>query len=664
MKLQFHSNNIIMKSGARITILIGVLFFWSCALMPGVEVTEEDKIGGKIYLQAEKLFASELYENALEKYEKYFSLYPEGRSAPAALMRIGEIHMAMGNPREARNTYKLVVDKFPDSSFAMDAKVEILATFYKEGQFNEVIQLASGILEELVSSVHFTRTYAILGDTYLAMDAPEDAVYFYSMAYRYSKDPEKKALIDKLKVTFNRLDSANILSLLSYVQEELLRGYLMYQLGFNYSEEEKYHEALRTLSEFINEFPEHENIPQAKILMDDISKKFVYQRTTIGCLLPLSGTYRVLGSRALKGIELAFSQFSSQGTEPPLNIIIKDTGADPNKAAAAVQELINENVAAIIGPMVTAETAAIEAQLSGIPIITITQKDNIAEIGDYVFRNFLTPKMQVEAIVSYAAEELGLYTFAILYPEEKYGTIFMNLFWDEVLAHGGMVVGLESYNPSHTDFADPIKKLVGIYYEVPEDLKEMIMPPADDENKNKLETIDELTKPDEQDEEEYQAIVDFDALFIPDGSDKTGLIIPQLAYYDVDDVYLLGTNLWHSYKLIEMAKKYVQGAVMVDGFFPESASKHVRRFVRAFEETYAEKPGFIEAITYDTAVILFQLVTRPDIRSRNELRNELLNLRDFQGVTGLTSFDPNGDVQKQLSLLQIKGSRFIELELN
>jgi ABC-type branched-subunit amino acid transport system substrate-binding protein len=663
MKIQRYLKSIIMKPAVIIAILMGVLFFGSCAPRPSVyKVTKEDQIGEKLFLQAEKLFKNESYENALHTYEKYLDLFPKGRLAPAVLMRIGEIHVILENFRQARNTFKRIQDEFPDSAFAVDAKVEILVTYLAEGQFDEVIQRASSILEEPVSRVHLAKTYSILGDTYMAMDAPEDAVYFYTMAVKHSIDPEKKVHSDKLKVAISTLESADILSLLGYVQEDFLRGYLMYQLGLNYSEEDNYDEAMRTLSELIIKFPEHESIPEAEVLIDELSKKLEYRRTTIGCLLPLSGPYQALGSRALKGIELAFSQFNAQGIDPPVSLIIKNTAADPEKTTTAVQELIDEKVAAIIGPMVTAETAAIMAQLSGIPIITLTQKDNITEIGDNVFRNFLTPKMQVETIVSFAAENLGLRNFAILYPEEKYGTIFMNLFWDEVIAHGGEVVGLESYNPSHTDFADPIKKLVGLYYEVPEDLKERLTPLVDNEDQTDEETMDEETKTDEQ-EEEPQAIVDFEAVFIPDAPNKAGLIIPQLAFYDVEDVYLIGTNLWHSDKLIEMAKEYVQGALMADGFFSKSPSKRIRDFVRIFEQTYGVKPGFIEATTYDTAVILFQMVIRPDIHSRNALKNELLDLRDFQGVTGLTSFDPTGDVRKQLSLLQIKGSRFLELEL-
>ena len=57
-------------------------------------------------------------------------------------------------------------------------------------------------------------------------------------------------------------------------------------------------------------------------------------------------------------------------------------------------------------------------------------------------------------------------------------------------------------------------------------------------------------------DQEPQPIIDFEAIFIPDSPGKTGLIVPQLAYFDIKDVYLLGTNLWHSDALIKIADQY------------------------------------------------------------------------------------------------------------
>lgn len=642
-----------MKTREILTILVVLLFFLSCvpkAVIP--PVPEEVGTQEELFLRAEKLFNAKSYREALNTYERYLSSFPEGPFAADALMKTGMIYIAVKKNKKARESFNRLLSEYPDSPLVYDARIEILVTYYNEEKFSEVIQLASSLLESKISKTKIGRTYTILGDTYVAMGSPEDSIYFFAMAHKISNDLEKDSIIVKMKEAVGKLDSESILSLLNYIEDKLPMGYLMYQLGVNYSKEEKPDEAVRALTAFVKSFPEHENVKLANLLIEEIAGKTVYSRYTIGCLLPLSGPYKKYGDRAMKGIELALSQFNSKATNLSIHLLVKDTGGNRDKAILAMHDLQNDQVAAIIGPIITAEAVATEAQHSGIPMITITQKENITEISDNIFRNFITPEMQVKAVVSYAAEVLEVKNYAVLYPEEKYGTHFMNLFWDEVLKSGGKIVGAESYNPANTDFKDPIKKLVGLYYEVPDDLKE----------KPDVEKINN-EKPGDKNEEP-EPVVDFEAIFIPDAPKTVGLIIPQLAFHDIEDVYLLGTNLWHSKKLVDMTKEYIQRAIIPDGFFPESTSVRVRDFVGKFEKTYSEKPGFIEAIAYDTSMILFQILNKPDVRSRNAIKNELMHLKDFQGVTGLTSFNDKGDVKKKLSLLRIKGDKFIELEFN
>ena len=658
-----------MKPIKIVLLLTAALFLGACAIKP---VPEKVGPGYQLFSQAEKMLQAKSYENALAHFREYHERFPDAPLADAALTKIGSIHTILGDFEQARRIYQRLIDEYPSSHFVPDAWFEILVTYYNQGEYGNVIEQAPHFLNQKPSSAHILKTYVLLGDTYKAMSSPKDAVNYYIMALRKSKDMEKDSIVKKLKDAVWGLGPEDIATLFDQAKDDVLKGYLMFQLGLNYAEEERYDEALKVLTAFTEKFPEHENIQQAKSLIASINKRSVYSRYTIGCLLPLSGPYKTYGHGALKGIQLAFNQFNARNPQPSIKIIVKDTASDSVKAAAAVKELFEENVAAIIGPVVTSGSAAREAQNYGIPIITLTQKDNIPEIGEYVFRNFITPGMQVKALVSYAVEELGLKNYAILYPDEKYGKTFMNLFWDEVIAHEGKVVGVESYRPDGTDFADPIKKLVGLYYEVPEELKNI------DETANENETDETTTEniaetllsPLDEESESWdmkenegpEAIVDFDAVFIPDAPKKSGLIIPQLAFYDVKDTYLFGTNLWHSDSLIDMTFKHAQGAIMPDGFFAESRSKNVKQFVDSYNEIFHQKPGFIEAAAYDTALILFQMVSRSDIRFRSVLKNELKRLAGFQGVTGLTSFDNNGDAIKNLYLLQIRGRRFVDLE--
>jgi ABC-type branched-subunit amino acid transport system substrate-binding protein len=156
--------------------------------------------------------------------------------------------------------------------------------------------------------------------------------------------------------------------------------------------------------------------------------------------------------------------------------------------------------------------------------------------------------------------------------------------------------------------------------------------------------------------------VDFDAVFIPDAPKKAGLVIPQLAYYDIRDVYLLGTNLWNSKTLLDMSGDYMKGTLIVDGFFAESQSQQVKDFVAAFQNAFGRVPGIIEAMAYDSAMVVFQTLRQTASDSRRDLKQALLQLADYDGVTGRTGFAPNGEAEKTLQMLRIKGGRFVQVQ--
>jgi ABC-type branched-subunit amino acid transport system substrate-binding protein/outer membrane protein assembly factor BamD (BamD/ComL family) len=642
MNLRQVNNIFVMKSTACILFVSTIAFFWACAPRPiPPPQPVEFHPGNPLFSKAEKFFQKKEYENALALYNEYISNFPKGYLTAEAMIKIGLIQTALGKNDRARKTYEHVIDRYPDSFFSLTAKVEILATLSNEGKYRQVIRRAGPILKTTNSSAHLVRTYILLGDSYLATGFAVDALDSYLSAYKKADEPEKENLYPKIERAAKDADPKSIVRLLTPLGREMPADDLIYRLGVKKYEWKKYEDAVSLLSDFVKKFPRHPHALQAENLIEEINEKFTFNHNTLGCLLPLSGPYEIYGHKILNCIELARSRFNAMPNRPPIRLIIKDTESDPEKAALAVEELSEERVGAIIGPVAAHEAAAAAAQEKRIPIVTFSQRDDITTIGDYVFKNFITPKMQVESIVSYAVSAFGLSRFAILYPDEKYGKTFAELFQDEVEAYGGEVVKVETYDPDQTDFADPIKKLAEsdmAFIEHPDE--KMVGPEF------------EAIKP----------VLDFDAIFIPDGPKASGLILPQLAFYDVVGIQLLGTNLWHSHRLIQMAQQFAQGAIMVDGFFAESRSQKVKDFVDIFEETFGDKPGFIEAVAYDTAMILFNLVSRNDIQSRSQVKDEIMNLRNYHGLTGETSFDATGNAQKKLYILQIEKDGFIELK--
>ncbi|MGD8992538.1 MAG: penicillin-binding protein activator [Desulfobacterales bacterium] len=639
----------------RFLLLLFLLAIGACVQKPPVSTRPvPEGVEDQLFVAGETQLEAQDYPGALASYQAYVKQYPERPLAPAAWMKIGNINLTMGNYTRARQAYRQLISDYPQSPLIKDARVNVLLTFYEQEDYRAVIEQAPEALWSIDSSPHMVRTYALVGDAYMALGLPMEAFQYYAEASLLATKIEQEAIDLKIEAAMAQLDSEQIKRLLESSDPKIPRGDLMFQLGLNFAMVDQYDDALKALEDFLNEYPTHRNAPVAEDLMQQIKQSALFNRYTLGCLLPLSGPYQKIGLQALKGIELALDQFSNQNSGPQMNIIVKDSGGNPEQTRVAMRELIDEQVAAIVGPIITAEIAAAESQENRIPIMTLTQKDNITSIGDYVFRNFITPRMQVSNLVDYATASLGLQRFAILYPDETYGITFMNLFWDELIAMGGKIVGVESYNPQHTDFAEPIKKLVGLYYEIPEDLKE-------DREPDKTGNDDDPQDERDNDEEEPQAIVDFDAVFIPDYPKTAGLIVPQLAFYDIRDVYLLGTNLWHSEVLIKMASQYVQGAIMPDGFFAGSTEPVVQHFVSIFEKTYEEKPGFIEAVVYDSAMMFFGVLAQADIQFKSDIKNYLVNMQPFVGVTGPTQFDENGEALKELHLLRIKGREFVEL---
>ena len=597
--------------------------------------------GDAVFRKAERKFRQKDVVNALRFYNEYLERYPEGHLAPEAMLKKGLIYADLGKNTTARKILQQLITEYPKSPFALDAKSQLLITLHNEKKYQETIDRALDLLKTTNSKTFVASTTLLLGDSYFAIGSFPKALDAYLMGLSQLGDTDTAKVMVKIESAANRIESKVVINLLRRYQRVLPVPDLIYRLGVSKFKIKMYEDAKGLLSELVKRYPKHENVQKSKSLIQEIDKKFIFRRHTIGCLLPLSGSHKIYGDKMLRCIELALARFALQRDYPQIKLIVKDTESDSDTAVSAVKELSAERVGAIIGPVSACDGAAMQAQKERIPIVTFSQKDNITDMGDYVFRNFITPKDQVNALVSYTTGRLGLSRFAILHPDDRYGNLFMTLFQEEVSTYQGEIVAIEPYQPGQTDFAETIKKLAGFSQKTHDSL----------ERRDRRTALTQV-----------QPVVDFEAIFIPDGPSTSGLIIPQLAYYDVVGVQLMGTNIWHSKRLIEMAQQFVQNAIMVDGFFSESKSQKVKDFVKDFEAIFEEKPGFIEAVAYDTAMMLFGLICRNDIQSRIELKNELMNIKNFTGVTGTTSFNSTRDAKRELYVLQVKGDGFVEAD--
>jgi branched-chain amino acid transport system substrate-binding protein len=613
-----------------------------------------------LFQAAEEKYHQKMYPEALSLYEKHTREFPKSDVAPQVFLRMGQIQIKSKQYAKAQVLFQRVIREYPSSLPAKDARIEILRVYYFTGKYQDVINSAGNIFTTELSDEQSVKFHLVVGDSHLALKSPLKAYHEFINAQKNATPQEMDQLILRFKTVIPLLSAADIRFEVKQAGDRPPAGYLMFYLGQQYMAEGKKDEALSTFAIFLEKFPDHEFAGQARQIMADSQTPAPGEQKAIGCLLPLSGKYEAIGQQALKGVELALTLFARDQGAASINIHIKDNESQPAIAEQRIKELQESNVLAIIGPVAASEAAAAKAQELKIPIVTMTQKSNITDVGDYVFRNFLTPEMQVKTLIQYTMGSLNINRFAILYPDESYGNAFMKLFRDEALKAGGTVSSIEAYSPDEIDFEAPVKRLIGYNQWA---AQEAFVKP---DNSTRADALVEESGLDQevrrQGKKELVPNVDFDAVFIPDSAEKAGLIIPLFAYYGVRNIYLLGTNLWHSEKMIQITSSQIQGAIIPDGFFDNAVlADNISGFVSEFETAYGYRPGFIEAVSYDTAMILLHLAAAPDVKTPEDVKGKLLAMPPYPGVTGMTYFSQNGEAVKDIYLLKIISGRFAEI---
>jgi len=653
------------QSGSRsgVLLVLALTIFAGCAVIqPAKTAPSPPEVHSREAAQeltlADQDFRQGNLEAAAERYGNVVKTYPGTAEANRARLAQGEIDFQRERYEQALSWFQDVVNRAPMTPDGKEARLWLLRCYVKMGRFNDAAESGRPLISFLPEKSQRAEAAELVGDANAGLERHADAVRWYARSYPLASGGRAAELAKKVGTQVNSLNRESVVALLAEFPDVFPYVFLQTRLAELEMDSGQLDAAQRRLEGLMAAAPTDSLAETWTAMTARLRALRDVDMQAVGCVLPLSGRYKGYGDRVLRGMGMA-AQGSGTGHNG-VRLVVKDSGGDPATAAAAVRELaLTHKVAAIIGPLSrqAAEAAASEAQQLQIPIITLTQKREITQVGDYVFRDFLSNEQQVRALAEYALLGLGLRRFAILYPQDAYGGRLMQLFSYEVNRLGGEVRGAEAYSPSQTDFAYQIKKLLGLSSSGQKaGPAEVGLPGEDTEG------------PDEQQElgsvPETGIKVDFEAMFIPDGYDKVGLIAPQLAYHDLTGIRLLGINLWNSPKLLEMAAPYVEGAVFVDGFFPDSQRPMTRQFVQSYLEIFGEIPGYPEAQGYDVMHLVTATLERHGVTTRPGLRAALLAVRDLSGVEGMATMTPAREVERQPFFITVQKRRMVELPVD
>ncbi|TZE83229.1 ABC transporter substrate-binding protein [Calorimonas adulescens] len=340
----------------------------------------------------------------------------------------------------------------------------------------------------------------------------------------------------------------------------------------------------------------------------------------LGMVGPLTGNTATYGTSVKNGVEIAVDEFNNNGGYNGQNVelVAEDSRGDQTEASNATRKLIEQDkVFAIVGAVLSSETltAAPIANDAGIPMISPSATaPGVPEVGPYIFRNCIADNVQAVQMAEYAAKELGLKRFAVMYTNNDYGLALKNAFTDTAKTLGE-VVGVEAYMDGDNDFRAQLSKL-------------------------------KQQNP--------------DALYIGGYYTEAAKIAQQAKQQGLDNVVLLGGDGFYSPQLVELGGDAVEGAVFTAGFFSGDPAEPVQKFVSAYKAKFNAEPDMFAAQAYDAANIVLNALKKagPDSKA---IREEMAATKDFPGITGVTSFDEQGDAVKQVLILKVVDGKFTKL---
>lgn len=342
------------------------------------------------------------------------------------------------------------------------------------------------------------------------------------------------------------------------------------------------------------------------------------QEYKIGAVLSLTGRGGTYGEKARNGMQLAVDEVNSgELRETPLRLVVEDSQSSRQQAQAAFRRLVDqEKVFVAVGFLLSDEVLACAPLANQRKVVLFSPfagSDDIKNAGDYVFRNRESASRQAEAIARVAVERFGEKRFAILHSKSSNGISYRDAFVDAVVRLG---------------IANP--------------------PPTVSFEEGRSDYRKELTQLQAREPE---------AVYLAGLDRELGLILKQADEMGFRPQFFASAAAI-SPRLLEIAGRSSEGLVGGSApFDPGSDSPRVQAFVRAYSQRFGHEPDFLAANAYD-AIHLIANQVRSGATDGEKLKAGLYAVRDYDGIGGKTTFDAYGEVEKPITLVQVRDGSF------
>ena len=340
----------------------------------------------------------------------------------------------------------------------------------------------------------------------------------------------------------------------------------------------------------------------------------------IGGMYNVTGGMSSIDAPGLNGMKLAAKQINEAGglLGRPVEIVAIDGKTDQTAVTNAVSEMINVHKVVAIGGLndsTYALAAGPIAQAAGIPFVTAgaTLPTLPEQIGDYFFMTPFGDDAQAYAIAEFAVNDLKAKTAWLLVDQAyDFTTALAAFFKERFTALGGEIVLEDKYQSGDTDFSAQIARLKALSPQ-PDVLFVSAIPNEAGITTKQIREAG-LTQP----------------ILSGDGFDTP--LIGEVAGENADDVY------------------YSTHASL------DNPDPKVQNFVKAYKEEYGVAPeNAFAALGYDMMMQMADAIKRAGSVDPKAIRDALAETKDFQGVTGVISYESGKRVpNKSVTIIRVQ----------
>ncbi len=333
----------------------------------------------------------------------------------------------------------------------------------------------------------------------------------------------------------------------------------------------------------------------------------------IAYAMVVSGPNGSLGIDSQRGMEIAVADAGGELLGYPLEIVGEDTGCSPEGGQAAAAKLAsNAEIFAVVGTTCSSEARVGAPILSDAGASMISPSNTAPDLTDPAkrapgyFRTAHNDKVQGRVAAEFVFNKLGLKKAATIHDGSVYAQGLVNAFAENFKALGGEIVSEQAVNTGDTDMRPVLTTIASaapeaIYYPI----------------------------------------------FIAEG----GFVTAQAGEVPgLESVVLMGADGLFSPDFVNAAGAAAEGMYLSSPDF-SAFGEGYQDFLQKYQDAYGEPPlSTYHAHAYDATMLFIEAIKQIGVQDgdtlyigRQALRDALAATKDFKGLTGNLTCDPNGD---------------------